>query len=165
MTNDKKKQEDSKAQSSGPLRVPLPRSVTMSLPYRAVCYHQAGRAAVILALGYKLTAVWVHENGGKTLSSTSPRIRDYALIELAGALAQERAVPGSEMEARGLPKVNWYPSQEEAKAVLDANWDVVERIAKELLYYGNLWCCRAMAEAGGQTYTPVEALLKKSKDD
>ncbi len=112
---------------------------------RAFAFHEAGHVAAALVLGYRVTAAWLHASGGRTLFTTPHSDRDAALIALAGTIAQWRVAPRSPLTASDdLDGVNmrcWA----DAEALVEQHWDLVERVAAELIEHGELELCGAVA--------------------
>ena len=120
----------------------------------AVAYHEAGHTVSAVVLGCRVTAAWVHGQGGRTVFSTPRNDWDAAVIALSGTIAQLRAVPGSPLTASDDFKIIDACSDRrgccaEAEAIVDERWDLIRRVAAELLDHGELRLCAAVAERIG----------------
>jgi hypothetical protein len=124
----------------------------------AASFHEAGHAACAMVLGYTVSAVELHQRGGRTLYATARDERDEAVIAFAGTIAQHRAVPGSPLTVSDdFAVINQCADQRgcraQAQALVEANWGLVERVARELLEHGRLQVCDAVADRIGAVLT------------
>ena len=109
-------------------------------------WHEAGHAVVSHHLGYRVW--WIERNdewGDTRTDQQPPWFGDWALVKVAGYLAEERAI--GNVEPREASEVAWMaerrfgygPSEREsfvesvearALAILVENWDAVEKISQ-----------------------------------